>query len=83
MVRRPTGGDWLLMVLAVAVLVGMLLTLWAGCRGTIRSRHGVAGGGAPARGQVFAANGSTRRYSRVPSPSASPWRNCTDQSTFS
>ncbi len=40
--RRLRPGSWLLLLLAVALILGMGLTLWAGWSGRMRSRHGVS-----------------------------------------
>ncbi len=56
---------------------GMVLTLWAGRTGRVRSLHG-AEGRAPVRG--YPPSISIRSYRRVPIPSRSAWSSWTDQS---
>ncbi len=73
---RP--GMWLLF-LVLALVAGMVLTLWAGSAGRIRSLHGAHGwapGGPDQVGMVVS------RYWRVPSPSPSAWESWTDQSIW-
>lgn len=40
---RDSFWSWFLVLLAAAVVGGMVLTLWAGLTGRIRSRHGIEG----------------------------------------
>ncbi len=66
-----------LAALILALLLGMIFTLWAGRTGRIRSLHGAEGRRAePAYGT------STSLYVRVPSPRALAWASWTDQSMW-
>ncbi len=66
-----------LAVLVLALLLGMILTLWAGRTGRIRSLHGAQGRRVdPVQGT------STSLYARVPSPRASAWASWIDQSMW-
>lgn len=46
----PRGRPpWLLLMLVIALVVAMALTLWAGAKGWLRTRHG--GGGVPTKAE--------------------------------
>ncbi len=73
---RP--GLWVVL-LVLALAAGMVLTLWAGWTGQIRSRHGVQGWAPGSPDQVGMV---VSRYCRVPSPRASAWESWTAQSIW-
>ena len=76
--QRGATTPWLLIGLALLLVLAMLLTLWAGRSGRVRSRHGVVGRfdsapdrprGVDGRGRIAASTGSRDVFQSVPAAS--------------